>query len=342
MFSAILAPYAAGLLLSLSQQAPTGQSPSPTGVALLRQEAAAVEPLVESRLAKSLIGAVPELPAIAPRTLFRDEAKGTYLTEAEARKQDAAARGKLKPFPVDESFYYTTKYGSPLAYLRPLDLLGRAGVADPSGLKVLDFGYGTIGHLRLLASRGADVTGVDVDPLLRALYAAPDDQGPVPNRGGEPGRVRLFDGRFPADPATRSAVGNGYDLFLSKNTLKNGYVHPERPVDRRRLLNLEVDDAAFVRAVHDLLKPGGWVLIYNICPAPAPPDQPYKPWADGRCPFARPVWEGAGFEILAFDRDDSESLRALAHALGWDRGPDAMDLNRDLFAHYSLLRKARR
>jgi SAM-dependent methyltransferase len=341
MLNPSLTPLATVLLLLVSQQT-VGQPPPPKGVALLRQEAAAVGPLVGSPLARRLIWAVADLPAIAPRTLFRDEANGSFLTEAEAQAQPPKARGKLKPFPVDESLYYTTKFGTPLAYLRPLDLLGHAGVAEPAGLKVLDFGYGTIGHLRLLASRGADVTGVDVDPLLRALYAAPGDQGPVPNPGGEPGRVRLIDGRFPADTAIRSAIGGGYDLFLSKNTLKRGYVHPERPVDRRRLLNLGVDDAAFVRSVHDLLKPGGWVLIYNICPAPAPPDQPYKPWTDGRCPFARPVWEGAGFEVLAFDRDDSESLRALARALGWDRGPDAMDLTRDLFAHYSLMRKAKR
>ena len=47
--------------------------------------------------------------------------------------------------------YYTTKYGSPLAYSRPIDLLGQAGLQDVSGRKILDFGYGTVGHLRLLA-----------------------------------------------------------------------------------------------------------------------------------------------------------------------------------------------
>ena len=191
------------------------------------------------------------------------------------------------------TFYYTTKYGSPLAYVRPFDLLGQSGLETMEGHRVFDFGYGTIGHLRLLASLGADVTGVDVDPLLTALYSQPEDQGPVKNGRGQTGRVRLIEGRFPADQAVTTAVGKGFDLIISKNTLKKGYVHPERPVEKRRLLNLDVDDEAFVRALHAALKPGGWVMIYNITPAPSPPDQPYKNWADGRCPFPRPVWEAA-------------------------------------------------
>ena len=162
--------------------------------------------------------------------------------------------------------------------------------------------------------------GVDVDPLLRALYSQPGDQGPISNRAGIPGRIRLISGRFPADPPIKAAVGGGYDLILSKNTLKNGFVHPERPVDRRRILNLEVDDSTFVRAVHGALKPGGWVMIYNICPAPAPADKPYKPWADGSCPFPRPTWEAAGFQVLAFDQDDTPAIRVLAHALRSDQG----------------------
>ena len=37
-----------------------------TGVALLRQEAADLEPLVESRLARSVLKATADLPTIAP------------------------------------------------------------------------------------------------------------------------------------------------------------------------------------------------------------------------------------------------------------------------------------
>ena len=98
-----------------------------TGVALLRQEAADLEPLVESRLARSVLKATADLPTIAPRMLYVDEVRRTYLTEAETKALDVAARGKHAKFPVDESFYYTTRYCSPLAYARSLDLPGRGG-----------------------------------------------------------------------------------------------------------------------------------------------------------------------------------------------------------------------
>ncbi len=317
----------------------SGAGDDPGGVSQLRGEARSLGALVGSPLARSFLGAAPTLPAISARRLYQDEANRDYLTEAEVAALPEERRRSLKPVPIDENFYYTTKYGSPLAYARPIDLLGRSGWDDLAGRKIFDFGYGTIGHLRLLGALGADVVGVDVDPLLRALYSAPEDQGIVRNARGRSGSIRLVHGRFPADETVRAAVGGGYDLILSKNTLKRGYVHPERPVDPRRLLNLGVDDARFVRTLFDALKPGGRVLIYNISPAPSPPGQPYKPWADGRCAFSREVWEGAGFHILAFDRDDSETMRRFAAALGWDRGDSPMDLKNDLFAQYSMMEK---
>ena len=217
---------------------------------------------------------------------------------------------------MNETLYYTTKYGSPLAYSRPIDLLGQAGLEDVSGRKILlDFGYGTVGHLRLLAGLGADVTSMNVDPMLRPLYGAQGDRG---NRQ-EPARPRW---PHPAHPwpvpgrRVREECGGGdYDLILSKNTLKRGYVHPERPVEPRRLLNLGVEDAAFVRSLHDALKPGGRVLIYNICPAPSPLGQPYKNWADGRCPLREPGKPWAS----AFSRSTATIPRSSASSpTPWD------------------------
>jgi hypothetical protein len=85
---------------------------------------------------------------------------------------------------LDEFFYYNTRYGSPLAYLRPIELLAAHGVKDLDGVHLMDFGYGTVGHLRLLATLGAEVVGVEVDPMLRALYSQPGDQGKVGAKGG--------------------------------------------------------------------------------------------------------------------------------------------------------------
>jgi SAM-dependent methyltransferase len=310
-------------------------------IATLKRDALSLEPLVTSRLAKDFLKATANLTAISPRTVYLDESTKTYKSEAAAAALSQQERSRLKRIDLDASFYWNTKYGSPLAYARPLDVLGRSGLNDVSGLKILDFGYGTIGHLRLLAWQGADLTGIDVDPLLHALYSAPTDQGLVKNLNRRDGQIRLIDGRFPADPATTAAVGENYDVFISKNTLKKGYVHPERPVEPRRLLNLNVDDDVFLKTLHHAVKPGGWVLIYNICPAPSPPGQPYKNWADGRCPFSRDLWEKAGFHVIAFDQDDTPAVRAIAHALGWDRGSSPIDLKSDLFAMYSLMQRIR-
>jgi hypothetical protein len=171
---------------------------------------------------------------------------------------------------------------------------------------------------------------------LKAFYSEPVDQGGWGSKGGA---VTLVDGHFPGDPAVQSAVGRGYDLIISKNTLKHGYIHPDRPADKRMLIDLGVDDATFLKALYDDLNPGGYVMIYNLCPAPAPADKPFIPWADGRSPFSREQWLAAGFKIVEFDKNDDEVARQMGHILGWDAGTPPDDLNTDLFCHYTLMRK---
>jgi SAM-dependent methyltransferase len=309
------------------------------GVPRIRRDAALVARLVRSPLARRFLAATAALPRVAPRTVHRDAEKKRAITAAEAARLPADERAAWTPFPVDEEFYYNTKYGSPLAYARPLDLLGEAGVAPEPGTRLFDFGYGGVGHLRLLASLGFDAVGVDVDPLLGALYAEPIDQGAIRGFEGPAGSLRLVHGSYPADGATARAVGGGFDVIVSKNVLKKGYVHPDRPAEERFLIDLGVDDATFLRTISGALRPGGFFLIYNICPAPTPPDQPFKPWTDGRSPFPPPAFEAAGLRVLAFDRDDAEAVRALGRALGWDRGEGAMDLENDLSVLYTLVER---
>lgn len=326
-------------LISLAVSAVDGSKQNAElAVGRIQKEARSLEPLVKSGLAKQFLSATAQLPAVAPRTIYRDAAKQTYLSRFEAERLSEEERKRLTPVPITESRYYDTKYGTPLAYVRALDILGRAGVKSVSGKRILDFGYGTVGHLRLLANLGADAVGVDVDPFLRALYSEQGDTGVVKGKGRE-GRITLLNGRFPAEEAIKQLVGGGYDLIVSKNTLKNGYIHPEKPVDQRLLVHLGVDDETFVRALFTALKPGGRVLIYNLYPAQSPPDQPYKPWADGRCPFPVALWEKAGFKVKVFDRDDTKFAREMGHVLEWDKGEGAMDLEKDLFALHTLMEK---
>jgi hypothetical protein len=308
---------------------------STTTVDRLRREARALHPLVRTPWVHRFLDATAALPRVEPRVLYHDAGKTRYFTEAEADRLPGAERAALTRLPADEEFYYDTKYGSALAYCRALDLVG---LDDVRGRKVLDIGYGTIGHLRLLATLGAEVVADDVDPLLPALYSRPGDQGRVGD-----GSVTLVSGHFPIDERVTSAVGGGYDLVISKNTLKRGYVHPEppagQPVDEKRHFDLGVDDEGYVRALWGLLKPGARAMIYNICPAPNGPGLPYRPWADGRSPFPRDVFEKVGFRVIAFDADDTAVAREVGRTLGWDKDDPPMDIEHDLFASYTLVER---
>jgi hypothetical protein len=327
-----LAASVAALAPAARSAAPAEDTPS--RVAQLQAEAKTLAPLFQTPLVRDFLAAVPKLPSVEPRTVYRDSARTHAWTARQAEQLPDSVRARLVSRTLDEQFYYDTRYGSPLAYARALEVLGLNGVKSVRGLSVADFGCGMLGQLRLLAENGATTIGIDVDPLLAALYSEPGDQGAV-----GPGSVTLATGQWPATDEMRRTVGEQLDLFISKNTLKNGYLHPARPVDPRLLVHLGVSDSEFVAALARSVKKGGRVLIYNLCPAPAPPDKPYIPWADGRCPFPREMWTGAGFRVLELDRDDSPAARAMGHALGWDQGENGMKLDTDLFATWSLFQR---
>lgn len=318
---------------------PTTQPTEPIGAAALRQEAKALAPIVKGDFTKKFLAATAELPSVKTRTAYVDPKARLYVSKSDYEKRTEKDREGLETREFDERIYYYTRYGSPLAYTRVWETLAKHGVRDLTGSRILDYGYGTVGHLRLLASLGIDAVGVDVDPFLTALYSEPSDQGDVKGVSGKDGRVTLVSGQWPADVNTKKAVGDGYDLFISKNTLKNGYIHPSQPVDKRMLVDLGVSDEEYVKALASIVKKGGHVIIYNICPAPNPPDKPYIPWADGKCPFPRSMWEKAGFEVLAFDEDDCKPMREMGLALGWDAGQSREEYEADFFAHYSLFRR---
>jgi hypothetical protein len=307
------------------------QTPAPSGVALIRRDAKAMAPHVTTDLARDFLRAGSSLLEIHGRTLYQDVAKKIYLTEKAVKTLEADARDKLEKFPVDETFYYNTRYGSPLAYVRPLELLGNSGLPNLSGRKILDFGCGGISPMRMMASLGAEAVGVDVDPMLSALYSEPGDLGVF-----KKGSVSLIIGRYPADEAIKAKVGEGYDVILAKNTLKRGYVHPE---SGRTLVDLGISDDAVLKTLFAALNPGGRLMIFNLGPAPNSPSGPYKPMADIRCPFPHAALEAAGFRVDAFDQDDTPAAREMGAALGWNKGEGAIDLEKDLFATYSLVRK---
>jgi hypothetical protein len=316
-------------------------APEPTPVQRLQAEAGALGPLVRSDLAQRFLAATADLPEIeAPRVVWWNRAERRALRPEQTDAMGEVQLEGFRELTLGPEFYYYTAYGTPLAYARALDLAAGQGFESAGGRRILDFGFGGIGHLRLLASLGGHVTGVEILELLREYYREPGDTGSMARSAaatpGPAGTLTLVYGSYPGDAEVRQAVGGGYDLVISKNVLKLGYVHPEREADPRRLVHLGVDDETFVRAVYDALNPGGLFVIYNLYPKQNPPDEPYIPHATGGCPFETGLVESVGFELLVFDRDDTAFARRMGAALGW---ADSMDLETDLLAMYTILRK---
>lgn len=329
-------------IASLSFVAPAcaQEVPKPKGVALLKEQAAKLAPLARSQLARDFLAATNSLPERATRTVYRNKDKNTAITAEAFNALPESDRAGFTPRECDENFYYQTGYGSPLVYARPLDIAAAHGFESAAGKYILDFGYGTIGHLRLLASLGARAHGVDVEPLFKALYSQDDDTGSINSVGAAaPGFLAIHEGQWPANPELVTEVGGRYDLILSKNTLKKGYIHPARETDPKKLVHLGVGDHVFLKAVFDALSPGGMFLVYNVCPAQNPPDKEYIPWADGEFPFPREMCQTLGFEVLEFDRVDNDAILDYWMALGYDNGKGREDAASNTFAWYTLLRR---
>jgi hypothetical protein len=326
------------LALALLLQTSATDAPKVSATELITQEAAAIRAQEPSAFAQSLLNGFGCLQAPQPMAIYYNKETRNALSEADAAKMTEAQLAGYTKKDIDDEFYYYTRYGTPVAFVRPVELLGQAGVKSTDGLKLVDFGFGSIGQLHALASVGADVTGVEVDPILPIIYAK--EIGKVTRCAasgkGRDGSVSLAFGQFPKNPDVVKKVGKGYDVFISKNTLKRGYIHPEQEVDPRMLVHLDVDDETFVRAVYDALKPGGFFMIYNLHPAPADAGEKYIPWADGRSPFSTETFEKVGFKVLAFDVDDTESARVMGKTFGW--GTDE-ELQKTIFGMYTLVQK---
>jgi SAM-dependent methyltransferase len=309
----------------------------------LRRDAALVMPTIQSPSVRQFLFNTNWLT-------YMEETRAVYYNKAtrDAKTPDefnALAKEQREGFELvnlDQKFYYHTRYGSPHAYARAFDLVCQAASADGTcfgqGKRVFDFGCGGIVQLRLLASSGMHAVGVDVDPLLKAFFRNPEDVGVV--RGADEnvtGSMQVEYGSWPGDAKVKNAVGGNFDFIISKNTLKKGYIHPAKPVDERMLVKLGVSDEVFIKELFGALKPGGFVIIYNICPAQNP--EKYIPWADGTSPFTREQWEKAGFSVVAFDKEDQDGVKALAKALGWNVGESPMDIEKDLFAWYTIVQR---
>ena len=333
--NALIMPVAIALLL----QTPAAEPLKVSTTDQMKQEAEAIGTHAPAPFAKSLLAGFGCLQTPRPMVIHYNKDTRTAITAAEASKMTEEQLKGFQKKDIDDQFYYFTRYGTPVAFVRPMEIIGESGVKSPDGLKLVDFGFGSIGQLKALASMGADVTGIEVDPILKLIYAS--ETGKVARckaaaGEGKDGSINLAYGQFPRDPAIVKQVGGGYDVFVSKNTLKRGYIHPEKEVDPRMLVHLDVDDETFLKAVYDALKPGGLFLIYNLCPAPSKPEEPYKPWADGRSPFDAETFRKVGFQLIAIDVNDTPAARIMGETFGWGTREE---LEKDLFGMFTLAKK---
>ena len=328
----------APVVLSLLLQTSASEPPRPAPTEQMVKEAAAMAEQAPSAFAQGLLKGYSCLQPGKPMAVYYNKDTRSALSEAQAAGMTEEQLKGYAKRDIDDAYFYFTRYGTPVAFVRPVEILGQAGVKGPEGLKLVDFGFGSIGQLRALASMGADVTGIEVDPILPIIYAG--EVGKVSKcvaaGSTRDGSIALAFGQFPKDPAIVKQVGAGYDLFISKNTLKRGYIHPEQDVDPRMLVHLDVDDETYCRAVFDALKPGGSFLIYNLCPAPAAAGEKYIPWADGRSPFTAETYQKVGFKVVAIDVDDTPAARKMAKTLGW--GTDE-EIEKGIFGIYTLVQR---
>jgi SAM-dependent methyltransferase len=282
-------------------------------VARLQALAKKLRAHASSDLARDWLDASGSLPWIQPRRLYQYPAKKDLFPRSAVMKLPAEHRALLLSREFDERAYYDGRYGNGLAYWPLIEALARNGVSSLAALRVLDIGYGTILPLRLMACLGARTLGIDTDTFPIAIYGEPADTGPIravkakTNPSAVAGSIDLLRGRVGADwtPEPESL-----DLIVSRNTLKNGYVHPSADYAHEPNVRLELDDRAFVRIVRESLRRGGLFVLYNTFD-PAEPG----PGADGRSPFSREDFTNAGFEVLAHDQPDDAQQAIFADVM---------------------------
>jgi len=289
----------------------------------IKAEAASMRVVCQTPVAAEFLKGADDLTAPAPRPI--------YYREKDRQLSSVPGEG-FEPTPLTSALYYDTKYGTPLAYARVIEAAGRHGFKTLKGKRVLDIGYGTVGHLRLMALAGAGAVGVDVDPFLVQLYSHSSDQGAF-----GAGKVQMVDGSWPEDAKVAKSVGKDFDLITSKNTLKRGYVHPERKVDPRMLVDLGVSDEKYLAAVHSALRPGGYFVVYNLSPPQNPDPEKWIPWSDGRCAFTRDQLTKAGFRVLEYDQTEDQVVARMAVAFGWAKS--TAEARAGFYSHVTVCRR---
>lgn len=301
--------------------------------AALAEEAERVREVVTQQAVVEWLGKAEELPEVEGQTLFAGpRVEGGFdrevYTPRQARDLSEEDLAEFRAVTFGPERYYATNYGSPIAYATALACAADAGIESFAFKRILDIGYGQLGQLEMLARCGAEVDGVEVDPVVHLLYASTRLTDTVVAEDGTRGRVSLHCGQWFRDWNFRKSVGKGYDLILARNVLKRGYVQPEEPMQGFDPIDVGGDAAMGAQIIYEALEPGGIAVVYNLGGGPwRLEDGSYNAPADVRDPFGREAWEAAGFEVLHFQTNGSQLMREVGVALGWGSNEDLASYN---------------
>jgi hypothetical protein len=322
-------------LISCGRVAPVGSdlsTPSATTSALSK-DAALLKPQMKQAAALEFLRGVEKLTPQLSRIVYTHPKERRTISPAQYEALQANDRTGFERVEHDENFYFSTYYGTPVAYARAIEFAGMHGLSTLNNARILDIGYGAMGGPRMLAGAGAQVSAVDVDSLLPALYRELTDQGRVAGFDSRAGEITLFNGVYAGNVTLTKLIGKDFNLIVTKNTMKMGFMKPSN--GRPPFVSFEANDEVLLDTIYDALAPGGLLVIYNITGAL----DPAKPSTDGRSPFTREQFTRANLNVLALDANDDAATRAMAKALGWEK--QMGDLEKNLFALYTVVQRAK-
>ena len=319
-------------------------------LARLRGMAETIGEIAVSSTSKAFLAAVDDLEEKPRRFVYYDRGLKRVYTQDEYAQLPAPERRGLQLGGVTSLTYYEgqSRRDFPLYTARHLDLaLGDTRFADAEnvpGMRVFDLQFATPTVGVLLASMGAEVVGVEDDALATKLYNAPSDEGEIDGADGAPGgSLNLVFGNWPGDEDVRREVGGGFDLILIDSTLFKGtyFRPPPRGIGTIPVPppELGASPEQYVDALYQALKPGGRVFFTARTIPQSRQRMAYRPDLDGRFPFERDVVDRAGFRVIAWGQDDSQTLRDLVRRLnseGINSGAPALA---PLYSAYTILEK---
>ena len=170
-------------------------------------------------------------------------------------------------------------------------VLGACGLKGWQKQRVFELGCGDAEFLSVIHSEGAEGVGVE--------------KATAPATAFEP-TLTIHRGALAQFETDALA-----DVFVSRNTLKRGFVRPVDGASPRFSLGSSVLEA--LTAIADKTREGGLFCIYNVSPTDAA--LAHEAHADGHCPFTRQELAAAGFDVLLHDADATSLTTAVAREL---------------------------